>query len=73
MTILIDSSTEKFVFSNQDGTIVIVCDIGSILDVGRPIDPETGEDLDYLGIADESAGRKIDCRVYLDKPEILFR
>jgi hypothetical protein len=73
MTILIDSSAEKFVFSNQDGTIAVVCDIGSILDAGGPIDPETGEDLDYLGIADESAGRKIDCRTYMNKPEILFR
>ena len=72
MTIRIESSQEKHVFANADGSIVVVCHIGSILDGGTPIDPESGDDLTYLGIADESGGTTIPCNTYKDQPEIIF-
>ena len=67
-----EPSSEKFVFAKPDHSIVVVCTIASILDAGTPIDPETGDDLEYLGVADDHDNR-VECGTFEDNPELIFR
>ena len=48
-----DVVPQKLIFASRDNPYNCLCilTIDSILDGGTPIDPETGEDLEFLGIA----------------------
>ena len=51
---------EKFVYATTDREQISVVDINGINDGGTPIDPESGEDLDFLGITTDD----VECRDY---------
>lgn len=60
--IIQNAKPQKYVFANKDRSIVVVTDINSIVEVGTPIEPESGEDLEYVGIVSP----KTECRTYYD-------
>jgi len=51
---------EKFVYANEDRTLISVVSIESINDGGTPADCESGEDLEYLGFTTDD----IECKDY---------
>ena len=72
LNIVEHSPLQKYVFANSDHSIVVVCTIAPILDSGTPIDPETGDDLMYLGVADDH-DNLVACGTFEDNPELIFR
>jgi hypothetical protein len=44
---------QRFVYARPDRSMLAVVTISSINDSGTPIDPDNGDDLQYLGITTE--------------------
>lgn len=41
---------QKFLFQNKDGSLQVVTNINELVRAGNPIDSESGEDLEYMGV-----------------------